>query len=130
MILAIMKNTADEEKIPAPEGEAFAVDRLVREIFLAFVKVHLLHHAAEAPIYGIEMIDELTHHGYKIGPGTIYPTLHGLRNKGYLTEEKRVVNGKVRKYYHITELGREALSQLRPKVRELVGEVLEERENT
>lgn len=110
--------------------EALAVDRLVRDIFLAFVKVHLLHHAAEAPIYGIEMIDELTHHGYKIGPGTIYPTLHGLRSKGYLTEEKRVVNGKVRKYYHITELGREALSQLRPKVRELVGEVLEERENT
>ncbi|MBB6053820.1 PadR family transcriptional regulator [Armatimonas rosea] len=125
-----MKNTDHDEKISTPEGEAFAVDHLVREIFLAFVKVHLLHHAAEAPIYGIEMIDELTHHGYKIGPGTIYPTLHRLRSKGYLTEEKRVVNGKVRKYYHITELGREALSQLRPKVRELVGEVLEERENT
>lgn len=108
----------------APEGE-LGVDRLVREIFLAFVKVHLLHHAAEAPIYGIDMIEELTRHGYKIGPGTIYPTLHALRAKGYLTEEKRVVNGKVRKYYHITPLGEAALAQLRPKVRELVGEVLD-----
>lgn len=100
------------------------VDALVRDIFLAFVRVHLLHHAAEAPIYGAEMIEELTRHGYQIGSSTMYPTLHALRRQGYLTEEKRVVNSKVRKYYAITDAGRRALAMLRPKVRELVGEVL------
>ena len=55
-----------------------AVDALVRDIFLAFVRVHVLHHATEGPIYGVEMIEELARHGYQIGPGTIYPTLHAL----------------------------------------------------
>ena len=104
------------------------VDALVRDIYLAFVRVHVLHHAAEGPIYGVEMIEELARHGYQIGPGTMYPTLHALREKGYLAEERRVVGGKVRKYYHITETGRLALALVRPKVRELVGEVLAERQ--
>lgn len=104
------------------------VDALVRDIFLAFVRIHVLHHAAEGPIYGVEMIEELTRHGYHIGPGTMYPTLHALREKSYLTEERRVVGGKVRKYYHITETGLQALALVRPKIRELVGEVLVERQ--
>jgi len=74
------------------------------------------------------MSKELTRHGYQIGPGTRYPTLHALREKGYLEEERRVVGGKLRKYYHITETGRQALALVRPKVRELVGEVLAERQ--
>ena len=47
------------------------------------------------------------------GPCT--PTLHALREKGYLEEERRVVGGKVRKYYRITETGRRALALLRPQ---------------
>jgi PadR family transcriptional regulator PadR len=106
------------------------VDALVRDIFLAFVRLHVLHHAAEGPIYGVEMIEELSRHGYQIGPGTMYPTLHALRNKGYLSEERRVVGGKVRKYYRITALGQQALALVRPKIRELVSEVLAERQET
>lgn len=97
---------------------------IFRDIFLAFVRVHLLHHAEEAPIYGLEMIEELARHGYQIGPGTLYPVLHGLERAGYLQGERRAVNGKVRKYYGITDAGRAALLRLRPKIRELVGEVL------
>jgi len=100
------------------------IDPLLHGIFLAFVRVHLLHHAAEGPIYGAEMIEELGRHGYRIGPGTMYPVLHSLRERGYLEEERRVVGGKVRKYYRITAAGHRALALLRPKVRELVGEVL------
>jgi PadR family transcriptional regulator PadR len=58
----------------------------------------------------------------------MYPTLHALRKKGYLSEERRVVGGKVRKYYRITETGRQVLALVRPKIRELVGEVLDERQ--
>jgi DNA-binding PadR family transcriptional regulator len=99
---------------------------LFRDIFLAFVRVHLLHHAAEAPIYGLEMIEELARHGYEIGPGTLYPIFHGLERAGYLTSVPERVNGKVRKYYQITDAGREALARLQPKIRELVHEVLKE----
>ncbi len=98
---------------------------MIREFFLGFIKVHILHHAQEAPIYGLAMIDELRRHGYELSPGTLYPILHSLEATGYVTREDRVVNGKVRKYYAITDTGRAALAETRDKIRELVSEVLE-----
>jgi DNA-binding PadR family transcriptional regulator len=103
------------------------MDDFFRDIFLAFVRVHLLYHAAEGPIYGMEMIAELARHGYTLSPGTLYPILHAMEAGGYLVSERQVVEGKVRKYYRATEAGREALALLRPKVRELVNEVLFDR---
>lgn len=97
---------------------------IFRDFFSGFVRVHLLHHAAEGPIYGLEMIEELARHGYEITPGTLYPILHELVRAGYLTCTPETVNGKVRKYYRITAAGRETLARLRPKIRELVNEVL------
>lgn len=101
---------------------------IFRDIFLAFVRVHLLHHAAEGRIYGLEMIHELTRHGYDLSPGTLYPVLHGLEKAGLLASEQETVNGKVRKYYRITAEGQSALTLLQPKVRELVNEVLRDNE--
>jgi PadR family transcriptional regulator PadR len=37
----------------------------------------VLHHASEAPVFGMGMLEELGRHGYKISPGTLYPLLHG-----------------------------------------------------
>ncbi|HZO90903.1 MAG TPA: PadR family transcriptional regulator [Chthonomonadaceae bacterium] len=99
---------------------------IYRDVFLAFVRVHLLYHATEGPIYGLEMIEELARHGYSLSPGTLYPILHAMEVGGYLASERQVVDGKVRKYYRATDAGRRALLQLRPKIRELVDEVMEE----
>jgi PadR family transcriptional regulator PadR len=104
------------------------MDDIFRDIFLAFARVHLLHHAAEGPIYGLEMIQELARHGYDLSPGTLYPIFHGLEKVGYLVSEQQTVQGKMRRYYRITEAGRGALALLRPKIRELVNEVLHEEE--
>jgi PadR family transcriptional regulator PadR len=103
---------------------------IFRDIFLAFIRVHLLHHAEEGPIYGLEMIQELARHGYDVSPGTLYPIFHELKKTGYLVSEQHTVQGKVRKYYRITEGGRAALAILRPKIRELTGEVLEQFDQT
>ena len=100
-------------------------ERLTRDFFLGFIKVHILHHASEEPIYGLAMIEELQRHGYVLSPGTLYPVLHGLEAAGYLSREDRNVEGKVRKYYSITEVGSAALSEARALIRELVNEVLE-----
>jgi DNA-binding PadR family transcriptional regulator len=51
--------------------------------------------------------------------------LHALEKSGYLSREDRNVDGKVRKYYSITESGEAALSEARARIRELVDEVLE-----
>ena len=99
---------------------------MLRSFLLGFIKVHVLHHAAREPIYGLAMIEELHRHGYELSPGTLYPILHELESEGLLWREERVVGGKVRKYYSATEQGRRALADVRGKIRELVGEVLED----
>lgn len=99
---------------------------ITRDLFRAFVRVHILHHAAEGEIFGLEMIEELRRHGYAIGPGSLYPMLHGLERNGSLKTRLEVVNGKRRKYYLATARGRRALAEVRRKIRELVGEVLED----
>lgn len=98
---------------------------VLRDLFLSFVKVHILHHAAQEPVYGLALIQELQRHGYELSPGTLYPILHGMEAAGYLTRDERVIAGKVRKYYAITEVGRAALEAARHQIRELVVEVLE-----
>jgi len=99
---------------------------MIRDFFLGFIKIHILHHAAQEPIYGTEFVEELARHGYDLSPGTLYPTLHRLEQQGYLAQERRVVDGRTRKYYAITDKGRAALDEARRKIAELVGEVLEE----
>ncbi|MCX7140605.1 MAG: PadR family transcriptional regulator [Proteobacteria bacterium] len=99
---------------------------ITRSVFLAFVRVHILHHAAEGQIFGLEMIEELRRHGYSIGPGTIYPILHKLESEGCLRSAQGVVNGKRRKNYIATAKGKRVLVELRKKIRELVHEVLKE----
>jgi DNA-binding PadR family transcriptional regulator len=98
---------------------------MLRNFFLGFIKVHILHHATQEPVYGLALIEELRRHGYQLSPGTLYPVLHGLDKDGYLDQESRVVSGKVRKYYTITDAGRAALADAKVKIRELVDEVLE-----
>jgi DNA-binding PadR family transcriptional regulator len=99
-------------------------DKVLRDIFLAFVRVHLLHHACAERIYGLEMIEELRRHGYDMSPGTLYPILHGLQERGYLRSEQELANGRVRKYYRATAAGRKLLEQLKSRIRELEREVL------
>lgn len=99
---------------------------IFRETFLGFIRVHLLHHAAQERIFGTEMIEELRHHGYELSPGTLYPILHAMQEAGYLASETEAVAGKVRRYYSITPAGLEVLEALKLKVRELTEEVLGE----
>ncbi|WP_287830435.1 helix-turn-helix transcriptional regulator [Idiomarina sp.] len=49
-----------------------------RDLYTGFIRLHILHHAAQEPIFGMGMIEELRHHGYQISPGTLYPMLHML----------------------------------------------------
>jgi len=95
-----------------------------REIALGFIRIHVLHHASEGPVYGIWLLEELARHGYRMSPGTLYPILHNLASRGLLRRSERLLNGKIRKYYAITAGGRNTLAQMRRKLSELAGEVL------
>ncbi len=66
---------------------------MFRDFFLGFVRIHVLHHAAEEPVYGLAMIEELGRHGYEISPGTLYPILHGMEREGWLHPAARRGHG-------------------------------------
>ncbi len=98
---------------------------MIRDFFLGFVKIYILHHASLEPVYGTALIEELARHGYRLSPGTVYPILHSLESEGLLKREDRVIGGRVRKYYGATAEGRAALDEAKGKIAELVDEVLE-----
>jgi DNA-binding PadR family transcriptional regulator len=99
---------------------------MIKEFLRGCIRVHVLWHASREPFYGVELLVELRRHGYRLGPGTLYPMLHRMQKDGLLTCERKVVKGKVRKYYAATKKGERALEQARTKIRELVREVIEE----
>lgn len=104
-----------------------ANDDLMRHFFGGFVRLHILYHADKESICGVEMIEELQRHGYKVSPGTLYPILHGLEEGGYLTCKEIVMSGKRRKNYRITGKGQKLLADAQGKLRELFSEVVEDR---
>ena len=99
--------------------------KIFRDLMLGFVRIHLLYHASVEPIYGSGISAELASHGYRLSWGTLYPLLHSLEGEGLLAREDRVVDGKVRKYYKTTPLGRRALDEARRRALELVAEITE-----
>jgi len=99
-----------------------------REFFTGLIRMHILHHAMHGPIFGLWIIEELSRHGYKVSAGTIYPILYGLERKGYLTSKNTQSARQRRRIYRATAAGRNALQSARHKVKELFGELFEERE--
>ncbi|VBA61666.1 PadR family transcriptional regulator [Mycobacterium attenuatum] len=96
----------------------------MREFQRAAVRLHILHHAAEGEVHGAWLTEELSHHGYKVSPGTLYPTLHRLEADGLLVSKQQVVAGRTRRVYRATAAGRAALAEDRRALRELAREVL------
>jgi DNA-binding PadR family transcriptional regulator len=98
-------------------------DPIAREFLLAFWKIHILHHAADGRgVYGQWMLEELSHHGYRLSPGTLYPILSRMAQRGWLraAEPKRSKGARV---YRLTPRGHQILNQVRAALDELYGEV-------
>ena len=96
-----------------------------QELYIGLVRLHVLHHASEGPIFGLGLITELGRHGYRLGPGTIYPLLHGMEKRGWLRASQHLVEGRRRKTYVATASGRRLLKVARERVRELYEEMFE-----
>ena len=96
-----------------------------RELLSGFVRLHILLHATDAPVFGAWIIEELAHHGYRLSAGTLYPMLHALEKKGYLTSEEQRHGRSIRRLYRATDLGREGLRVARQQAGELFGELVE-----
>ncbi len=98
----------------------------VQRLYTGLIRLHILHHAAEEPIFGLGIMQELQRHGYKIGPGTIYPMLHAMEKNGLLKSSLIKSTARPQRAYRATAAGRKALAQAKDKVRELFHELFEE----
>lgn len=96
-----------------------------RELYSGLIRLHVLHHASQEPIFGLGMIEELARHGYRMSPGTLYPLLDGLEKKGLLRSSRELVEGRFRRVYQSTPAGRKALRTAKHRVKELFGELFE-----
>jgi DNA-binding PadR family transcriptional regulator len=94
-----------------------------RELFDGLIRLHVLLHASHEPIFGLAMMRELARHGYHVGPGTLYPMMHGLEQAGLL---KSSLQGRRRRLYRITPAGKRALDKAKDKVDELYEELHED----
>ncbi len=74
--------------------------------------------------YASELIRGLKEHRLLVVEGTIYPLLTRLKNDGLLTYRwEESTSGPPRKYYIITQLGRDFLAELRKSWQELTASV-------
>lgn len=96
-----------------------------RDLYSGLIRLHLLYHASKEPIFGLQMIEELARHGYKLSPGTMYPLLHGMEKKGLL-RSTRPGNPNDRRVYRVTPAGRKALAAAKQRVQELFSELFED----
>lgn len=96
-----------------------------QDLLSGFVRLHVLHHAVEGEVYGLEMIEELGRHGYRLSAGTLYPMLHGMEKRGYLVSEKVRAGRTYRRVYRATPSGQAALAEAHGKLRELFRELIE-----
>lgn len=95
------------------------------DLLSGFIRMHVLHHAAQGPLVGLWMIEELAHHGYKLSPGTLYPMLHALEHRGYLKSSNKRSGSRTWREYRTTRQGRRALESAKEKLRELFHELME-----
>jgi PadR family transcriptional regulator, regulatory protein PadR len=96
-----------------------------REFVSGFIRLHILHHATQEPLVGYWMIEELRRHGYEMSPGTIYPLLHSLQKKGYLSVVVKREGRRAWREYSATKEGKKVLNAAKRKLRELFHELIE-----
>ena len=59
----------------------------------------------------VKLIKEISNSSLDIKEGTLYPVVHNLLKKEYISSRDEIVNKKIRVYYHIEPIGNEYLEQ-------------------
>jgi PadR family transcriptional regulator, regulatory protein PadR len=93
------------------------------DLLRGLIRLHILFHAVEGDLYGQWMIHELARHGYRVGPGTLYPMLSAMERQGYLKSKRKRTGRTFRRIYRATALGKSAYKVAKLKVRELSREL-------
>lgn len=72
----------------------------------------ILHTLSDGPKHGYWIAKDIKSQSQGVldfKEGTLYPTLHGLEKQGLIEAYTEIENGRERRYYRLTDSGREAL---------------------
>ena len=96
-----------------------------KALYGGLMPLHILHEAEQQVVCGVWVMEQLRKRGYEISPGTLYPMLHGLEQKGYLSSTKERIGKTMRRLYAITPEGSAVIGEAKGKVQDLFGELFE-----
>lgn len=96
------------------------------ELKRGVIELCILALLKEKEMYGYELAKRLrvlTKDVLSVEEGTLYPLLRRLESKGWLSVEWKIVDGRPRKYYHLTKSGEIVFQKMRLNWELLVSEV-------
>ncbi len=91
-----------------------------REFLWALWKIQILNDAAERPVFGLAVLQDLRNRGYDVSPGALYPLFARMVEYGWLVcPDDPTRHARARKEYRITDRGREVLAELSAEIERL-----------
>ncbi len=104
--------------------------KLKRKLTVEFLWFYILLLLKKRPMYAYEIKDKIKEEfGFESALITPYVTLYELRKEGYVEIKWKVINGRRRKYYQITEKGIQLLENTKSFLRDWVLNLLGEGSN-
>lgn len=105
-----MKNLEQTEQL---------VGSLLLELRRGTITLNVLS-CLEEPRYGYALVQRLEEKGAAVEAGTLYPLLRRLEKQGLLESAWETGGAKPRKYYVLTESGKQVLARLREEWKTMV----------
>ena len=87
------------------------IDKLMQELRRGTITIGALSQL-DAPQYGYSLVTTLKEKGLQVEPGTLYPLLRRLEKQGFLESKWDTNETRPRKYYLLSDTGKEALGLL------------------
>ena len=88
--------------------------KIDKELMKGSTTLLILNLLEKENLYGYQLIKKLSEESeniFKLKEGTLYPILHGLEEKGFISSYWDDTTGKKRKYYSITKQGKKQLKE-------------------
>lgn len=116
-----LRQQRETTEAPEPAKRGRGSDPLAGALRKQLLPLLVLHFAAAEPTYGnllIDRITKLTGGVLTVNPNTMYPLLRDFEARGLIEGQWEHPERRSRRFYTLTDAGREELAKLEPGARE------------
>jgi PadR family transcriptional regulator, regulatory protein PadR len=96
---------------------------VLRQFQAGALRLRVLHQAADTPVHGAQLAEDLAARGHRVSPGTLYPLLHRMQEAGLLKSTTVVESGRRLRRYRATKRGKRLLASCLPVVTGLAADL-------